>query len=60
MKEGSYLPRVYPVGRLIRADEADGVTGSKCLRWLDQQPHLSILFVSFGSGGTLSYQKFNE
>lgn len=60
MKEGSSLPPVYPVGPLIRAGEADGVAGSECLRWLDQQPRLSVLFVSFGSGGTLSHEQFNE
>ncbi|KAK7841588.1 hydroquinone glucosyltransferase [Quercus suber] len=33
---------------------------SDCLRWLDNQPHGSVLFVCFGSGGTLSYEQTNE
>jgi hydroquinone glucosyltransferase len=30
------------------------------LRWLNKQPHSSVLFVSFGSGGTLSHEQLNE
>ncbi|TKY66291.1 UDP-glycosyltransferase 72B1 [Spatholobus suberectus] len=37
------------------ADESD-----KCLRWLDKQPPSSVLYVSFGSGGTLPQQQINE
>ncbi|KAG5251720.1 hydroquinone glucosyltransferase [Salix suchowensis] len=40
-------PAVYPVGPL-------------CLKWLDDQPHGSVLFVSFGSGGTLSLDQITE
>ncbi|XXG82176.1 hypothetical protein AAC387_Pa10g0175 [Persea americana] len=51
-------PPVHPVGPLIRA----GSTGeeSECLRWLDEQPIGSVLFVSFGSGGTLSWEQMKE
>lgn len=53
-------PPVYPVGPLTRSgsDNRDG--GSECLAWLDHQPSGSVLFVSFGSGGTLSQQQINE
>ncbi|KAJ6390610.1 hypothetical protein OIU77_024759 [Salix suchowensis] len=37
-----------------------GVEGSECLKWLDDQPHGSVLFVSFGSGGTLSLDQITE
>ncbi|XP_043718118.1 hydroquinone glucosyltransferase-like [Telopea speciosissima] len=56
------IPPVYPIGPLIRkglkagADEDD----VECLRWLDDQPTGSVLFVSFGSGGTLSMEQFTE
>nr|AMQ26128.1 UDP-glycosyltransferase 20 [Pueraria montana var. lobata] len=53
--------RLYPVGPITQkgssneADESD-----KCLRWLDKQPPCSVLYVSFGSGGTLSQHQINE
>ncbi|XP_058209543.1 hydroquinone glucosyltransferase-like [Rhododendron vialii] len=51
-------PPVYPIGPLVRMSGADD--GSESLRWLDDQPRGSVLFVSFGSGGTLSYDQLNE
>lgn len=58
-EEETGKPRVYPIGPLIqtRSTEPD-VTG--CLRWLDEQPLGSVLFVSFGSGGTLSRKQLTE
>uniref|UniRef100_A0A6N2N2J1 Glycosyltransferase n=1 Tax=Salix viminalis TaxID=40686 RepID=A0A6N2N2J1_SALVM len=54
-------PAVYPVGPLVNMDSAStGVEGSECLKWLDDQPHGSVLFVSFGSGGTLSLDQITE
>ncbi|XP_073029555.1 hydroquinone glucosyltransferase-like [Primulina eburnea] len=56
-KEESGKPPVYPIGPLI-------LTGSKsddpCLKWLDKQPASSVLYVSFGSGGTLSLAQITE
>ncbi|TKY61277.1 Hydroquinone glucosyltransferase [Spatholobus suberectus] len=52
-------PPFYAVGPLVRMEKS-GPTGSECLRWLDQQPRGSVLFVSFGSGGTLSTAQINE
>ncbi|XAR62987.1 Hydroquinone glucosyltransferase [Bertholletia excelsa] len=56
------MPRVYPVGPLIRGQE-DGLdlnAECECLRWLDQQPSGSVLFVAFGSGGTLKLAQLRE
>ncbi|XP_047333766.1 hydroquinone glucosyltransferase-like [Impatiens glandulifera] len=60
---GNYKPPVYPVGPLIQI----GSSGSSaeedktgCLDFLNAQPDSSVLFVSFGSGGTLSYDQFIE
>ncbi|KAF3335000.1 hydroquinone glucosyltransferase-like protein [Carex littledalei] len=52
-------PPIYLVGPLIRSglDEADELG---CVEWLDQQPNCSVLFVSFGSGGTLSMKQTTE
>ncbi|KAL0349282.1 UNVERIFIED_CONTAM: Hydroquinone glucosyltransferase [Sesamum angustifolium] len=55
------VPPVYPVGPLIRTGtEAESDAGSECVKWLNDQPPKSVLFVSFGSGGTLSVQQFKE
>ncbi|KAH7578032.1 hypothetical protein ACOSP7_000860 [Xanthoceras sorbifolium] len=55
-------PPVYPIGPIIRTSSSSGADRSEldCLKWLDNQPSDSVLFVSFGSGGTLSYDQFNE
>nr|GLL30227.1 hydroquinone glucosyltransferase-like [Ipomoea trifida] len=65
-------PPVYLVGPLVRMDSSSSNNnnnnnnnnlvggGSECLQWLDEQPERSVLFVSFGSGGTLSHQQLIE
>ncbi|KAJ0106563.1 hypothetical protein Patl1_17554 [Pistacia atlantica] len=57
-----FRPPVYPVGPLIQnafINEAEHEQ-SDCLKWLDEQPSGSVLFISFGSGGTLSQEQLNE
>ncbi|MBA0645173.1 hypothetical protein Goklo_013301 [Gossypium klotzschianum] len=53
-------PPVYPVGPLINVDSSDKPDPSGCIKWLDIQPVGSVLFVSFGSGDTLSRNQVNE
>ena len=53
-------PPVYPIGPLINMDPDTGADGSECIKWLDDQPQGSVLYVSFGSGGTLSSEQLNE
>ncbi|CAN4108389.1 unnamed protein product [Withania somnifera] len=53
-------PPVYPVGPLIQMDSGNEVDGSECLTWLDEQPRGSVLYMSFGSGGTLSHEQLIE
>ncbi|PON45254.1 UDP-glucuronosyl/UDP-glucosyltransferase [Parasponia andersonii] len=53
-------PLIYPVGPLIQANSSNGSDEPECLRWLDEQPKASVIFVSFGSGGTLSQEQFTE
>ncbi|KAL8166975.1 hypothetical protein V2J09_008474 [Rumex salicifolius] len=54
-------PPVYPVGPIVRTgSERNGYDSSGCLRWLDKQPQESVLYVSFGSGGTLSTDQLTE
>lgn len=54
-------PPVYPVGPLIqRGSGVKSVEDVECLKWLDDQPSGSVLFISFGSGGTLSHNQLIE
>uniref|UniRef100_A0A0C9S6H0 Glycosyltransferase n=1 Tax=Wollemia nobilis TaxID=56998 RepID=A0A0C9S6H0_9CONI len=53
------MPSIYPVGPLI-SSKSDRPDDSECLKWLDQQPPSSVLFVSFGSGATLSVEQIAE
>ncbi|KAJ4780243.1 Glycosyltransferase [Rhynchospora pubera] len=59
-RDGKHGPRpAYAVGPFVRSDmgEADEFG---CLPWLDKQPDSSILFISFGSGGTLRIEQIRE
>ncbi|XP_043694290.1 hydroquinone glucosyltransferase-like [Telopea speciosissima] len=51
---------IYPVGPLIRTGSGDEGDPNECLKWLDDQPDGSVVFVSFGSGGVLSPGQLNE
>nr|AGN33444.1 UFGT2 [Allium cepa] len=53
-------PPIYAVGPLIQTGTSDGVDASGCLAWLNEQPRGSVIFVSFGSGGTLSTEQTRE
>lgn len=58
---GQRMPCLYPIGPLVQTHPSpDGVNGFGCLSWLDNQPTSSVLFVSFGSGGTLSFKQVTE
>ncbi|KAG1335168.1 Hydroquinone glucosyltransferase [Cocos nucifera] len=59
-KKESGRPAVYPIGPLIQTGSPAGLYGWECLRWLDEQPRKSVLFVSFGSGGTLPKAQLGE
>ncbi|XP_051143738.1 hydroquinone glucosyltransferase-like [Andrographis paniculata] len=55
-------PTIYPVGPLIRTGSNPNPDSEtrQCLKWLDRQPSGSVLYVSFGSGGTLSHDQTIE
>ncbi|XP_039124343.1 hydroquinone glucosyltransferase-like [Dioscorea cayenensis subsp. rotundata] len=60
LKDDATVPAIYPVGPLIRSCTPGPTNGGDCLAWLDKQNRGSVLFVSFGSGGTLSAKQLNE
>lgn len=48
---------VYAVGPIVREPVLET---SPVLQWLDKQPRESVVYVSFGSGGTVSYEQMRE
>lgn len=63
--KGKKKPQIYPVGPIIQTrssndDQTSSNDGSNCLIWLKNQPPRSVVYVSFGSGGTLSQDQLNE
>ncbi|OEL17382.1 Hydroquinone glucosyltransferase [Dichanthelium oligosanthes] len=59
LDKGVYPP-VYPVGPFVRPCSDDAAAQHGCLRWLDDQPDGSVLYVCFGSGGMLSVEQTAE
>ncbi|RLM92271.1 hypothetical protein C2845_PM08G19210 [Panicum miliaceum] len=58
--QGVYPP-VYPVGPFVRSCADDAAAQHGCLCWLDDQPDGSVLlYICFGSGGTLSVEQTAE
>lgn len=52
---------VFAVGPLVRQAESEiGQASESVIQWLDKQPKESVVYVSFGSGGTLSNEQMNE
>ncbi|KAJ1388297.1 UDP-glycosyltransferase family, conserved site [Sesbania bispinosa] len=60
MAEGNGKTRFYPVGPITQKGSSNEADKSECLKWLDNQPPCSVLYVSFGSGGTLSQRQITE
>lgn len=50
---------IYPIGPLKRPTKPLG-SSSGLFIWLDNQPSESVIYVSFGSGGTLSFEQMTE
>lgn len=53
-------PSIYPIGPLVQIGSNSKSEDSEALKWLDQQPNNSVLFISLGSGGTLSHDQLIE
>uniref|UniRef100_A0A0D9WDW6 UDP-glycosyltransferases domain-containing protein n=1 Tax=Leersia perrieri TaxID=77586 RepID=A0A0D9WDW6_9ORYZ len=57
---GVMMPPVHAVGPLAWTRPVSIDRDHGCLSWLDQQPRGSVVYVSFGSGGTLTWQQTAE
>ncbi|KAF8736813.1 hypothetical protein HU200_014296 [Digitaria exilis] len=53
LSDRGVYPPAYAVGPFVRPF-SDTSAEHGCIRWLDEQPDGSVLYVCFGSGGTLS------
>ncbi|ESW12766.1 hypothetical protein PHAVU_008G140600 [Phaseolus vulgaris] len=51
---------VYLIGPIVQTGSSNEPKGSECVKWLENQKANSVLYVSFGSGGTLSQKQINE
>ncbi|KAF7820026.1 hydroquinone glucosyltransferase-like [Senna tora] len=62
VEQGSNHPPVYLVGPLTQSGSKPGSdSDSECLKWLENQPPRSVLYICFGAGGTLTSQtQINE
>ncbi|XP_027337151.1 hydroquinone glucosyltransferase-like [Abrus precatorius] len=59
-EEGKGIPSVLAIGPFVQKGSCDQGSEIEYLRWLDKQQQNSVLYVSFGSGGTLSHDQINE
>ncbi|PAN04942.1 hypothetical protein PAHAL_1G103300 [Panicum hallii] len=57
--EQGTFPPAYPVGPFVRSSCGEDAA-SPCIEWLDRQPTGSVVYVSFGSAGTLSVEQTAE
>ncbi|KAK7339517.1 hypothetical protein VNO77_20189 [Canavalia gladiata] len=58
---GSNKASIYLVGPIIQTGpSSESKNMSECVRWLEKQRPNSVLYVSFGSGGTLPQKQLDE
>ncbi|KAL1367251.1 hypothetical protein HN51_021295 [Arachis hypogaea] len=53
-------PFVCPIGPIIQTESGNEANKLECVRWLENQPPKSVLYICFGSGGTISHEQLNE
>ncbi|XP_027930806.1 UDP-glycosyltransferase 88F5-like isoform X2 [Vigna unguiculata] len=53
-------PRVYYIGPLIAEPQQSGRDSKECLRWLEEQPRRSVVYLCFGSRGSFSVAQLKE
>ncbi|KAK8717545.1 hypothetical protein V6N13_044808 [Hibiscus sabdariffa] len=58
LRDAKKVP-IYPVGPLVRPVKKSALC-NEIIDWLDKQPKESVIYVSFGSGETLSSQQVIE
>ncbi|MCD7471606.1 hypothetical protein HAX54_012177 [Datura stramonium] len=58
------IPPVYPVGPVLNLNNVQGdnlsSSDQNIMKWLDDQPPLSVVFLCFGSGGSFKTEQVKE
>ncbi|XP_047312109.1 anthocyanidin 3-O-glucosyltransferase 2-like [Impatiens glandulifera] len=54
------VPPIYPVGPILNHKKNVGEKHDEIMRWLDNQPHSSVVFLCFGSMGTFKEAQVKE
>ncbi|KAA8518669.1 hypothetical protein F0562_016143 [Nyssa sinensis] len=60
------FPQILPIGPLLASEQLGNSAGhfweedSSCLKWLDQQPPCSVIYVAFGSFTVFDQTQFQE
>lgn len=60
------IPNILPIGPLLASNNSRHLVGSfrpedsTCSSWLNEQPTGSVIYVAWGSTGTLNQQQFDE
>ncbi|XP_059670690.1 UDP-glycosyltransferase 83A1-like [Cornus florida] len=60
------FPNILPIGPLLASNRLGNSAGSfwpedsTCLKWLDQQPPRSVIYVAFGSFTVFDHNQFQE
>ncbi|KAF3774696.1 UDP-glycosyltransferase [Nymphaea thermarum] len=58
---GQTMPSIYAVGPLLGLDGSPAeFADHPCIKWLNSQPNLSVVFLCFGSVGTFSTEQARE
>lgn len=53
-------PQALPIGPLLSTDSSTTATTKNCLKWLDQFPPKSVIYIAFGSSTALDPTQFAE
>ncbi|WMV38603.1 hypothetical protein MTR67_031988 [Solanum verrucosum] len=51
------VPRIYPVGPVVNFNQSET---ESIIKWLDDQPESSVVFLCFGSMGSFEIEQINE
>ncbi|XP_027930825.1 UDP-glycosyltransferase 88F5-like isoform X2 [Vigna unguiculata] len=58
--DATRVPRVHYIGPLIGEPQQSGRDSKECLRWLEEQPSRSVVYLCFGSRGSFSVAQLRE